>query len=251
MSTTSDGGNKVPIYRHDGPTGPIKMASYECRYLEDIERHIAKHIGEPGDVLHEILSPTVHVDIHVIKPSEKIPYLTLVTSGMSDLDMSVPEEVEPIEEYQLAEMIAFLPPEWPESSFKGIRGGGTDDPPGWYPAHWLKYYARMVHDYKTCLSWFHTSANGNPASPITDGTEMVGFLMAPPLQLGRDGLLVPTCDGRRIRLLNLVPILPDEVVYAVNQGGSALCDKLDGAENFIFNPARKSALKRKNFLGLF
>lgn len=233
------------------------MATCECRYLEDIEKHIAEYIGPYDDILHEILSPTVHVDIHVVKPNDRIPYLTLVTSGMSDLDMIVPESYEPAEDFALAEMIAFLPPDWPISSFAGSFGFGedgskaTEDPPGWYPAGWLKYYSRMPHEFKTCLTWSHTSANGDPASPIADGVGMVGFLFAPPLQLGEDGMTIKTHDNRRIRLLNLIPIWPDEIVYAVNKGGSALCERLDKAENFVFDPARRSCLKRKKLFGLF
>lgn len=256
MASDSNGGKRVPIYRHNEPAQPDSMASYECRYLSDIEAHITQHIGPYDCVLHEMLSPTVHVDIHVIKPNSRIPYLTLVTSGMSDLDMTVPEDVETAEDYQLAEMIAFLPPDWPTDDFRGsldLEDYELDkgDPQGWYPARWLKHYARMPHEYKTFLTWFHTSANGDPASPIEDGVGMVGFLFAPPLQLGEKGMTVHTHDLRQIRLLNLVPIWADEVVYAVNKGGSALCEKLDGAENFVFNPARQSCLKRKKLFGLF
>lgn len=251
MGEKSGDRDTVPIYRHDEPTEPIKMASYECRYLEDIERHISQFVGESENVLHEILSPTVHVDIHIIKPNENVPHLTLVTSGMSDLDMTVPEGLEPTDEYKLAELIAFLPPDWPLESLKGVLGDSEDNPPGWYVVEWLKHYARMPHEYQTFVSWFHTTANGDPASPIAEGVGMVGFLFAPALQLGPNGLFIPTHDNRQIRLLNLVPIWPDEVVYAVNKGGEALCEKLDRAENFVFDPARQSCLRRKKLFGLF
>jgi Suppressor of fused protein (SUFU) len=251
MDKKSNQDTGVPIYRHTSRTKPLKMASYECRYLEDIQKHIGKHIGESDDVLHEILSPTVHVDIYIVKPSDEIPYLTLITSGMSDLDMTVPEGVEPAEEYRLAEMIAFLPPDWPIGGFSGISDGKENDPPGWYVAGWMKHYARMPHEYQSLLSWFHTTANGDPASPIEKDIGMVGFLFAPALQLGPQGLFIHTYDDRQIRLLNLIPIWPDEVAYAVKKGGEALCDKLDGVENFVFDPARQSCLKRKKFFGLF
>ncbi len=241
----------VPIHRHQEPLEPTQMASYESRYLEDIDQHILKHIGQQGDVLHEILSPTVHLDLHIIKPNEKIPYLTLITSGMSDLDMVVREGTENPDEYQLAEMITFLPPDWPIEAFAGTGSEGSENLKGWYPAGLMKYHARAVHERKYALSWYHTVANGDPAEPIEEGVGMVGFLMAPPLQLGQEGFFIPTHDGREIRLLNLVPIWPDEVVYAINKGGSALCDKLDRVENFIFDPNRKSCLKRKKIFGLF
>ncbi len=252
MAMKSSEKGRVPIIRHNEPTDPIQMASYEARYLEDIERHLAQHIGECDTVLHEILSHTVHVDIHVIKPNEKVPYLTLVTSGMSDLEMNVPEGLDPADEYQLAELVAFLPEDWPlDGFFDDSKDGDDREPPGWYVARWLKHYARMPHEYKSFITWFHTAANGDPAESIGEGVGMVGFLFAPPLQIGQDGLFVSTHDDRRIRLMSLVPIWPDEVVYAVNEGGEALCEKLDIAENFVFDPFRQSCLKRKKFFGLF
>ncbi len=242
---------RVPIYRHKAPAEPAKMASYECRYLDEIEKHIAEHIGAEGDVLHEIVSLTVHVDLHVIEPNEKLPYLTLVTSGMSDLDMTPPKSLDDQESYRLAEMIAFLPPNWPKDAFRGFVGGENEDPPGYYPAYWLKHYARMVHDYKTALSWSNTTQNGDPAMPIAEGTDMSGFLFAPALQLGPEALFISTHDNRKIRLLNLIPIHRNEMVFAINKGGEALCDKLDSVENFMFNPFRQSCIRRKKFFGLF
>jgi Suppressor of fused protein (SUFU) len=244
-------GDKVPVYRHGEPPKPIAMASYECKYLEDIEKHIAAHIGPEEDVLHEIVSPTVHVDIHIIPPNKNVPYLTIVTSGMSDLDMAVPQDVDNPEDYRLAEIIAFLPPDWPIPKLDTPGYNHDVLETNWHPFRWLKHYARMPHEYQTFLTWCHTSANGQPAAPICDGVGMVGFLFAPALQLGPEGLFIPTHDGRKIRLLSLVPIWPDEVVYAVNRGGEALGDKLDRAENFVFDPARQSCLKRKKLFGLF
>ena len=224
----------------------------EGRYLSEIGKHIDKHLGSKSYVLHEIVSTTVHIDVHVIEPNQKLPYLTLITSGMSDLDMKVPKGAGPAEDYKLAELVAFLPADWkiPTES----KEFDEFDSQGWYPVRWLKHYARMVHEKNTALSWYSSSQNGNPASAIGENTAMVGFLFAPALQLGPEGIFVPTHDGRKIRLLNLVPILQDEIAFSAKNGGEALCDKMDKAENFVFFPARKSCLentKRKKFLGLF
>jgi Suppressor of fused protein (SUFU) len=225
----------------------------EGRYLADISKHIDRHIGSVGYVLHEIVSPTVHVDVHVIAANQQLPYLTIVTSGMSDIDMVPPKGLNPAEDYKLAEIIAFLPADWPIDNLTE-SSGEEFEPLGWYPIRWLKHYARMPHDRNSVLSWNVSTSNGAPASPIGGGTDMVGFLFAPAIQLGGDGLFVPTHDGRKIRLLNLVPILEDEVQLAIKKGGEALCDKLDKVENFVFDPVRKSCLSqqaRKKIFGLF
>ena len=226
-------------------------ASPEGRYLQDIQDHIEKFIGPSDSVLHEIVSPTIHVDIHIVPPTTKIPYLTLMTSGMSDKDMNVPSAAVPKADYELAEIIAFLPPDWPVEEFTSTGDDADENPSGFYPVFWMKHYARKVHEQNIAMSWFNTTANGDPAEPIEDGVGMVGFLFAPPLQLGPGGLFVPTHDNRQIRLLSLVPIWSDEVVYAINKGGESLCDRLDVAENFVFDPSRQSCLKRKKLFGLF
>ena len=230
-----------------------KGSVVEGRYLADISKQIDRHIGKDRYVLHEIVSPTVHIDIHVIAPNQQFPYLTIMTSGMSDIDMVVPKGATPAEDYKLAEVIAFLPADWPIDQLANSTEEGTESP-GWYPIRWLKHYARMAHERNTALSWYVSTSNGAPASPIGEATDMVGFLFSPAIQLGGEGLFVPTRDDRKIRILNLVPILGDEVQFAMKKGGEALCGKLDQAENFVFDPVRKSCLiqqKRKKIFGLF
>ncbi len=60
------------------------------RYLPTITDHIKKYFGADFFVLHEKKSSTVHIDVHVVRPTATRPYFTLLTSGMSDLDMRVP-----------------------------------------------------------------------------------------------------------------------------------------------------------------
>jgi hypothetical protein len=231
-----------------------EFASPEGRYLSDIQKHIEKYIGGRNSVLHELVSLSVHIDVHVIEPTAAIPYITLITSGMSDKDMNVPEAAKPKADFDLAEMIAFLPPDWPIKDFSSNQEKLEDNPPGYYPIFWIKFYARKVHIENIAMSWYSTTANGNPASPIGDGTEMAGFLFAPAMTLQKDALFIETSDKRKIKLLNLVPILPDEINYAIKKGGMALCEKLNSPDRFIFDPNRKSAFvtnPRKKFLGIF
>jgi len=55
-------------------------------------------------VYHEIVSPHVHVDVHVVVPREDRPVYTLVTSGMSQ---------KPMADGSFAELTITLPPTWP------------------------------------------------------------------------------------------------------------------------------------------
>src|SRR5690606_18469062 len=84
----------------------------QCVYLEEIEEHLARYIAEPDLVFHEIISELVHIDVHWIKPSANYPYNILVTSGMSDLPMNVPEEIDDKEAYDRDDVMVVLHADW-------------------------------------------------------------------------------------------------------------------------------------------
>ena len=51
---------------------------------------IEEHIGAVSFVYHELVSDKLHIDLHVVEPSEKRNSYTLITSGMSDEPMAAP-----------------------------------------------------------------------------------------------------------------------------------------------------------------
>ena len=53
---------------------------------------VQRHLGPIDKVWHEILSDTVHLDVHHLPPSPGRNYHTLVTTGMSDLPMNAPPQ---------------------------------------------------------------------------------------------------------------------------------------------------------------
>lgn len=80
-----------PIYRHGEPT-PWGAPQGE-EFIQEISAHIEKHLGPVETVFHEVVSDTVHIDVHIVKPTVKFPFVRLVTSGMSDLPMTTPDDV--------------------------------------------------------------------------------------------------------------------------------------------------------------
>ena len=62
--------------------------------IDAITEHIESYydgFGEDAIVLHEVISELVHIDVHVVKPTDERPYYTLITSGMAERPMTVPE----------------------------------------------------------------------------------------------------------------------------------------------------------------
>ena len=56
---------------------------YTEEEMEAIERHIQQYFGKFENVLHELSSPDIHVDICAVPPSQERDYYTLVTMGMA------------------------------------------------------------------------------------------------------------------------------------------------------------------------
>lgn len=115
-----------PIYHHAERAKDFELAIGDEENIEHISDHIQEHIGPIEMVFHEIISDVVHVDLHWVKPTRDKPYHTLVTSGMSDLPMTVPDGAE---NFRYAELMLSLPPEWPMTmdAFKDERNYGSSD----------------------------------------------------------------------------------------------------------------------------
>jgi hypothetical protein len=82
------------IVRHTGPPKRGDFVSGEPLDIAAISAHIERHVGAVHMVYYEILSPTVHVDIHNVAPSSERPFHVLVTSGVSLRPMVVPDDAE-------------------------------------------------------------------------------------------------------------------------------------------------------------
>src|SRR5688500_3683433 len=99
-----------PIYRYSEQQAKgLQPAVGDSENIEAIANHIEKHVGPPDQVFHELVSTLVHIDVHMVAPTPQRNFFTLVTSGMSDKPMTVPEGAE---EFRYAEMAICLPPNW-------------------------------------------------------------------------------------------------------------------------------------------
>jgi Suppressor of fused protein (SUFU) len=161
------------VYRHQ-PRGqrPLEPAHGDPGTIGAVEEHVARHIGAIDRVWHEVISDRVHLDVHVVEPTPQRPFVTLVTTGMSDQPMAVPQDAG-LPSY--AELLICLPPDWPRQQ------QDLADERNYWPIRWLKTLARLPHDYDTWLGPGHTVPNGDPAEPFADGTGFCAMLVARPL----------------------------------------------------------------------
>ncbi len=163
----------VPTAGRSRITDRARASSPPAFGSDDIQRlshHIEEHVGEIEMVFHELISDLVHVDVHWIKATPQRPFHVLVTTGMSDLPMTVPKGAEA---HRYAELAIALPADW------NMNEADWQDEDHYWPIRWLKMLARFPHEYETWLAVPHTVPNGDPAERFAPSTALCGWLISP------------------------------------------------------------------------
>jgi hypothetical protein len=206
-----------PIYRYEAPKErAVRPAFGDSDNIEAIAAHVAKHIGPPDHVLHELMSDIVHIDVHLIAPAAGRNYYTLVTSGMSELPMTVPEGAD---DYRYAELVIRLPATWKldAESFK--------DEAHYWPIRWLKILARFPHEFGTWLGDGHTIPTADPAEPYAAGTKLCCMMLIP-TTLSPESFQTLELPDRVIHFWSLVPLYREEMDYKLKHGSEPLMQRL-------------------------
>ena len=210
-------------------------------YSEDemsaIEQHIQSTFGAFDQVLHELDSPDIHVDICVVPPSERRNYYTLVTMGMGAHRMNVPKE---LAEYKLerAELAIALPPDWKldKESMQEER---------WYwPIGLLKVLARLPISNDTWLGFGHTMEK---QSPFAEDTELCAAILTGPQDMDLDtcGEVCILPGGEEVNFYQVLPLYREEMEYKLEHDADALLERL-AAVSFVVCPDRPSCLEEKD-----
>jgi len=231
------------IIRHELRNREFELAIGDSENIEAISDHIETHVGKVEQVFHELISDLVHIDIHWVKPTKKRPFHTLVTSGMSDKPMTVPDECK---ELEFAELTFTLPPDWP------ISEEAFQDEKNFWPIRALKYMARLPHEFETWLGSGHTVPNGDPAEPFVEGIPFTCVLVLPPFSLPEEFWTMSTETGKTIHFYSLIPLYTDETEFKLKKGLNKLLDRFERNQvSDVFDPTRQSVCQRKKWFGLF
>ena len=210
-----------PIYRYETPRDQgLRVPQAFGTYAEEITAHFeALFPGRESFVFHEILSDLVHIDVNILRPTEKDNYYVLYTTGMSDLPMTLPDEIPDQEAWKYAELYLFLPGDW---DF-GKTGDLDKDLPesSYWPIRMLKFLARFPHEYETWLGWGHTMPNGPDYTPLTEGAGFGGVVLAQPSVVAP----LETRDKKRLSFYLVIPAYRQEIEYKLKYGMEEL-DKL-------------------------
>jgi hypothetical protein len=221
-------------------------------YLEQLTAHVEKCVGKVDNVLHEIVSDVVHVDVLIVEPTVEKPYYTVVTAGMSSLPMKIPKETPGEESFKYSELMMTLPST--NSTLSGKESKGSEsDPPDYYSISDLKRFARYPHQADTWVGPGHTLVSADPPEPLGEDTKMTGYIVGFPFSISSHECWHFTAsDGNRINLLQMYAVHTRELEYKFENSSDALFEKLEqGNALGPYDPKRESVIPRKKFLGYF
>lgn len=234
QTESSPGGSSMLLHEQAADFAPARGVSDH----DPITAHIERHLGPIESVYHEIISDTVHIDVHVVAPTEDCPNIRLVTSGMSDLPMTLGEGVE-VSPY--LELMLTLPADWP------LAQAQLEDERNYWPIRLLKTLARLPHKYATWLGIGHTVPNGYPAEPYAPGVGFDGAIVLLALSAPEEFDELVVSDDKTIDFLSVVPLYPEEMALKLEEGTDALIDLLsDNDIGDVIEPGRHNPAKNRS-----
>lgn len=216
------------------PVHPLVEMFKDRHFYEEhpevIGNHLARFFKEgQTTVFHEMFSPDFHLDVYFINDPER-QYNILLTSGMSLLDMNVPDAVEDKAPYRFAELMLLLPKS--VEFGKTVTGEGAND----WIINMLKETARFPHHYGTWLSIGHTLQAAEDMAPYDESTAYTGVVILPSVTFDEDFTTIPCAEGV-INIYSIYPLYRHELEYKIANGYNALLDCLiekDAKEIFSY-----------------
>lgn len=209
----SPGGSQIYRYQAKEDQGWRPPKEYG-KYATAVTEHFEKFFPERESfVFHELISDLVHIDVNIMKPNAGHDFYVVYTTGMSDLPMTLPEEIGDREDLKYGELFMFLPETWNP----GEPGQANSEIPEqeYWPIRIIKFLARFPHEYETWLGTGHTIPNGPQYAPLCEDTGMGGVILT---QSGGEIGTVKAEDGTEINIFMVVPAYQEEIEYKLKYG---------------------------------
>jgi len=194
-----------------------KMFLYSEEELDQYEQYITEQFGEYTEVIHEIVSPDIHLDIIIVPPTEKNNYYKLITMGMGAYEMNVPKE---LREYELerAELVLYLPPTW------NIKSNEEND---YWPIRQLKVLGRLPLQCNTWLGFGHTISADRDNTPYAENTKFCSMMMLTALNQDCEEMDFRLSSIGKINFYQLFPLYKEELEYKQNHDAETLLKLFD------------------------
>ncbi len=189
---------------------------YTNSELNKYESFVKQEYGHFDEVIHEIVSPDIHLDIAIVPPAEDQPYYKLVTMGAGAYKMNVPKE---LKSYKLeyAEYVIFLPKEW------NIK---SDKEEYYWAIRQLKNIARLPIYTDSWLAYGHSITANEDFSPVADNTGFNSFILINSINKNNE-IVKPLKLGlfKKVNFYQVFPLYNEEVKYKMENSLEELIDK--------------------------
>jgi hypothetical protein len=198
--------NFVKPYRPDPALIKVREEAYERAF------------GTQAQILHSTDRKAPHIDLYVFPPDGQRDFVAVLTGGMSDLPMTVPDGSAATAHIEL------------------LLGIGQHQ-------HWATNLLKLAADYPFGQGTFYEAHHTVPfGGEIGDGSSLSAFLLVRPRFLP-EVLATFECGGKRIGFLQAVPITTVEHQFAVTEGSDKLEALLDKHGHLVTrDPNRQSVV---------
>ena len=211
---------------------PFRKSKGNLKIIKSVGDHIETYFGKIDFVMHEKKSPLVHVDVYVVRDMGPTKHQYLITSGMSEKPMPVPDGAS---DGRFAELVIALPGDWP------LSPEAFEDEANYWPIRILKGLARFPHEHKTWMYEGHSAHWINPPAPIASNTNMTSVVLLRPRLIPEENQYVHVSKKKHIRLWGVYPVYHEEVDLKERQGSGSLDELFDqNGITELLDPKRKS-----------
>ena len=202
------------------PEEKTGLMLYSENEEKEITDYITEHFGTFKNVLHEIASPDVHLDIALIPASEGRNYITLCTIGAGACPMYIDEETRI--NYGLpdrAEYVIYLPADWK------IDNGSLKDERNYWPFRLLKDTARLPIWTESWLGYGHTISPAE-GKLLTEDRPYNSVLLTYPVPEFDTMQYAALSSGKSVSFYMIHPLTPEELDYKEGNSTSDLLDRI-------------------------
>jgi len=180
----------------------------QAQHFDAIKAHVERYVGHVAQVFEMTDDDGGTLSLLHVRTRRPAHHQVIVTSGISDTLMPVPNDME---DFERAELLLALPRDWPV-----LDGIWRDGDLGW-PLRWLEYVGRLPLRFDTWIGWGHSIPNGHPATPIAN-TAFTGVCLAPPYWLEPAFFQLRANSGDTICFYDLVPVYAEEMQLKLDRG---------------------------------
>lgn len=164
--------------------------------------------------VHEIATKEGGLPLLLLDLEVKSPVTILMTDGLRNYKMPVPENMEG---FEYNELYFCLPSYW--------EWEDTENPSMNWVFDWIQRLAKYVVEKETWFGHGHTMPAGKEMNPLSPTMKENHFILVSPILLEEE--LAPIDLGdKTVNFLGILPIFPDEMDYKQGKGTFKLIQKL-------------------------